>query len=343
MALTRKGILVIISAVLAGIVLIWSGTSVMSAKTRVIGSDRVVSFESLPDSDMCSMPGMESASLPAAIGAIEKLPGGGAQACALPPQLLQSQAPAGPQHIVGGPGTPYQARTRSGQINKPPLHYIKDPYAAWSSIAVNAENDMVVMTDENLFRIVEYSRLDNTPPNAPLTEPRRVIGGDNTRTEMLCGAYIDPKTLEVYVTNNDTQDFMPVFSREARGNAVPDRLLATPHQAWGIAADEVRQELYLTVQGAAAVVVYRKAAAGTEPPLRILEGNATELADPHGITLDMKNDLMITANHGHRRFYGGAAVSTLTETWEAWIGKSTADLNGLPRRFLPGLGKFEMP
>ena len=37
--------------------------------------------------------------------------------------------------------------------------------------------------------------------------------GTNTNTEMLCGVYIDPKTLEVYVTNNDTVNWMPVFSR----------------------------------------------------------------------------------------------------------------------------------
>jgi hypothetical protein len=240
---------------------------------------------------------------------MESLPrdAGSSAVCAVPPHASFSQtgqAPAAPEHIVGGPGTPYQARTRSGQINKKAERYIKDPYAAWSSIAVNAENNMVVLTDENLFRIVEYSRQDNTPPGAPLTTPRRVIGGDQTYTEMMCGAYIDPKTLDIYVTNNDTQDWLPVFSREARGNVKPDRLLATPHRAWGIAADETRQELFLTVQPTA-VIVYRKTASGTEPPLRVLEGEATELADPHGIALDLKNDLMIVANHGHRRIAGG--------------------------------------
>jgi DNA-binding beta-propeller fold protein YncE len=306
------------------------------------------------------MPGAESASLTAAIVSMESLSrdtaaSASSAVCAAPPQAAfaeaaalgqagqarASQAPAAPEHIVGGPGTAYQARTRSGQINRKAARYIKDPYAAWSSIAVNAENDMVVLTDENLFRIVEYSRRDNTPRGAPLTAPRRVIGGDQTRTEMMCGAYIDPKTLEVYVTNNDTQNWMPVFSREARGNATPDRLLATPHRTWGIAADEMRQELYLTIQNPSAVVVYRKGAANFEAPVRFLEGDATELADPHGIALDMKNDLMVITNHGHRQFYGGAAVSTLREPWEQWIAAPN-NLNGLPRRYLPG-GRFDPP
>jgi DNA-binding beta-propeller fold protein YncE len=241
-----------------------------------------------------------------------------------------------------GEGEDRVLRARSGVLNKAPIRYLKDPYAAFSSIAVNAENDMVIMTDENLFRIVEYSRKDNTPANAPLTEPRRVIQGDNTRTEMMCGAYIDPKTLDVYVTNNDTQNWLPIFSREARGNAVPDRVIATPHRTWGITADETRQELYLTIQHPSQVIVYRKQATPFEAPLRTLEGDATELADPHGIALDMKNDLMVIANHGHRRFYGGAAVSEMTTSWEEWISKPN-DLNSPPRRMLPGAGRFDMP
>ena len=236
-----------------------------------------------------------------------------------------------------------EVRTRDGNIDKKPARYIKDPNPAWSSIAVNAEHDMVVMTDENLFRVVEYSRLDNTPPKARFTEPKRIISGDQTRMEMLCGAYIDPKTLDVYVTNNDTQDWMPVFSKNAKGNVAPDRLLATPHRSWGITADETRQELFMTIQFPSAVAVYRKTASNNDAPIRLLEGDATDLADPHGIALDMKNDLMLVANHGHRRFYGGAAVSSTTKTWEEWIGETTADLNTMPRRYLPGLGKFDLP
>jgi len=356
MPLSSKGSFFVIAAVLAAATLISSGG--LSARSRNIGRDRIVSFESLPEGNTCIMPGAESASLAAAIVSMESLPRdtGSPAVCAVPPVASfsglraersaeadrpASQAPAAPEHVVGGPGTPYLARTRSGQINRKAERYIKDPYAAWSSIAVNAENDMVVLTDENLFRVVEYSRRDNTPPGAPLTVPRRVIGGDQTRTEMMCGSYIDPKTLEVYVTNNDTQNWMPVFSREARGNAAPDRVLATPHRTWGITADEMRQELYLTIQNPSAVVVYRKGAANFEAPLRFLEGDATELADPHGIALDMKRDLVVITNHGHRQFYGGPAVSTLREPWEQWISVPN-NLNGLPRRFLPG-GRFDPP
>ena len=379
MAFSAKGSLLAISAAMAATTLIWSGGGVMSARTRTIGADRIVSFESLPDpgTELCGMPGMETASMPAAIHAMENLPKpeGGNLVCAVPtaasagpigasagpalsagasaeanafassagaPALAATPSAAAPQQVIPGAGTTYEARTRMGQINRKPERYLKDPYPAFSSIAVNAENNMVVVTDENLFRIVEYSRLDNTPASAQLTEPRRVIGGPDTKTEMMCGAYIDPKTLDVYVTNNDTQNWMPVFSREARGNAKPDRMLMTPHRTWGIAADEQRQELYMTVQDPPLVIVYRKQAANNEAPLRILEGDATELADPHGLALDMKRNLMVVSNHGHRRFYGGPAVSTLRQAWEEWVSR-TDDLNSPPRQRLLGAGQFDMP
>jgi hypothetical protein len=133
-----------------------------------------VSFESLPEpnAELCTMPGIESESLPAAIVAMEKLPAQGTNlVCALPTAattasaspLAASAAPAAApplavQEVTAGVGTSYQARTRAGLINKKAARYLKDPGPAWSAIAVNAENDMVVVTDENLFRIVELWR-----------------------------------------------------------------------------------------------------------------------------------------------------------------------------------------
>src|SRR5437667_10813539 len=93
-----------------------------------------------------------------------------------------------PQEVRSRIASAFQVHTRAGNVDKKPLRYIKDPNPAWSSIAVNPENNMVVMTDENLFRIVEYWRLDNTPPTARFTEPKRFIGGYQTRTETLCEA-----------------------------------------------------------------------------------------------------------------------------------------------------------
>ena len=48
-------------------------------------------------------------------------------------------------------------------------------------MAINAEENMLVVTDENLYQILEYDRRENTPPQARLTEPKRIISGPNTR------------------------------------------------------------------------------------------------------------------------------------------------------------------
>lgn len=282
------------------------------------GDAQFVSFQGFED-QMCPMPGADGRVLP-----------------------YTSYRSAG----QGAPGG--QTPARSTQLDRAPLRYIKDPWPAWSSVAVNPENDMVVVTDENTHRIVEYRRLDHTPPDVERTEPRRVIGGDQTNTEMMCGVYIDPKTLDVRVTNNDTVNWLPVFSREARGNVAPDRKLATPHRTWGIAADEVRQELYVTIQNPSAVVVYRKSADGADEPLRFLEGDSTQLADARGLAVDTVNNVFVVGNHGHRQFYGGDAISTLGGSWAQWIGRNgfpqQTGLRSLPRDTRPELGaRFEEP
>ncbi len=169
---------------------------------------------------------------------------------------------------AGGQAAPGRTEARPITIDRAPRRVIKDQYPSFSAVAINAEENMLVVADENLFQILEYDRRDNTPPQARFTEPKRVISGTNTHAEMICGVYIDPVTKEVYVLNNDTQNWLPVFSRDARGNATPSRYLAAPHGTFGIAVNE---EI----------------------------GSDTQLEDPHGIALDMKNKLMFVSNFGN--------------------------------------------
>jgi hypothetical protein len=136
MAFTPRGRYLAIPAACAAITLIWSGGGIMSARTRTIGADRIVSFEELPDADteVCGMPGMETASLPAAIHAIETLPKpeGSNLVCAVPPTAAraasaEAAAEAPQDATTPGAGTAYQARTRAGTINRKPVRYLKDP------------------------------------------------------------------------------------------------------------------------------------------------------------------------------------------------------------------------
>ncbi|MDA2934423.1 hypothetical protein MYX82_08770 [Acidobacteria bacterium AH-259-D05] len=190
------------------------------------------------------------------------------------------------------------AAAQSTTLISNPLRVIQDPYSAFSSVAVDIVRNEVVATDENHFQILVYDRQDNTPPTAAMTEPKRVISGSRTEIEFQCGLYIDQTTGDIYAVNNDTRDKLVIFSRQAEGDVPPDRWLHTPHGTFGIAVDEENQELFLTVQHDSAVVVYNKMATEEEPPLRLLQGNRTRLADPHGIAVDTKRDLVFVANYG---------------------------------------------
>ena len=179
-----------------------------------------------------------------------------------------------------------------------PIRWIRDPYAAYSSVAVDPINNEVVMTDENLFQILVYDRTANTPPSAKMTEPKRILAGLHTKIEFQCGLYIDPKTGDIFAVNNDTVDTLVIFDRNAKGNVPPTRELYTPHGTFGIAVDEASEEMFLTLQHDSAMVVFRKYATKDEAPLRLLQGDKTGLADPHGISLDSKNGWIFISNHG---------------------------------------------
>jgi 6-phosphogluconolactonase (cycloisomerase 2 family) len=184
-------------------------------------------------------------------------------------------------------------------LERAPLRTIRDSFPTYSAVAVDAANNEIVLQDENLFQIMVYDRMSNTPPTASFTEPKRVISGHDTKLEFNCGLYIDPKTGDIYSVNNDTLDTLSIFSRKASGNSKPDRTLHTPHGTYGIAVNEETQELFLTIQHENEVVVHRKMAQGQDKPLRVLVGPHVRLADPHGIGIDTKNQLMFVANYGN--------------------------------------------
>ena len=96
-------------------------------------------------------------------------------------QMCQWEPASASSSLVAALRHPRQAARASGQTSraeaaaKDPVRVIRDPYAAYSSVAVDPVRNEVVMTDENLFNIMVYDRLANTPPNGTvkLTEPSR--------------------------------------------------------------------------------------------------------------------------------------------------------------------------
>ncbi|MEE8178029.1 MAG: hypothetical protein V3T65_08555, partial [Acidobacteriota bacterium] len=153
-------------------------------------------------------------------------------------------------------------------IDREPIRAIRDTYPTYSAVAVDLNSNEVYLQDENLFGYKVFDRLANTPPGAEFSEPKRMVGGPNTKLEFNCALYVDPTSGDVYSVNNDTLDTLTVFPREARGDVAPMRELHTPHGTYGIAVDEAAQEMFLTVQHMNGVVVYPKTAAGEDQPIR---------------------------------------------------------------------------
>jgi DNA-binding beta-propeller fold protein YncE len=219
--------------------------------------------------------------------------------------------------------------------DRAPSRVIRDTYPTYSAAVVDPIRNEIVAQDENLFQIMVFDRTANTSPKASFTEPKRVIAGPNTTLEFECGLYVDPKSGDIYSLANDVGDRLAVFTRDAKGDVPPNRVLNTPHGIYAIGVDEQRQEIYLTVQGGS-VLVYRKSAQGDEKPLRVLQGPKTHLGSPYGVAVDTKRNLLFVASHGNfgekRAGEGGARYETSLIT----IYPQDASGNTAPIRLIQG-------
>ena len=155
--------------------------------------------------------------------------------------------------------------------------------------------------DEFKFNIYVYDRLAVTPASAMQTTPKRFIGGGKTLSRYNSDGYVDTKTGDIYIVNNDSEPGLFKFPRTAEGNVEPASELMTPYGAFGMTVDEDRGEMFFTIQHDGAIQIYPKGAKGEENAIRLIQGNRTRLADPHGIAFDPKTRLLYVANYGTER------------------------------------------
>jgi DNA-binding beta-propeller fold protein YncE len=207
----------------------------------------------------------------------------------------------------------------------PPVRMIADPYPAFNGIAVDAANGLVAMSDPNRKSLLVYDRV-RAASQGDASIPLRQIVGPDTFLGMIAGIVLDPRHQEIYTANNDIEDTVVVMPYTASGNAKPGRVFSVPHQAWGLALSDAADQIAVTVEVQNTVAFYRRQVKGVEAPVRILRGQATGLADPHGIYWDDSHNEIGVANHGTFRGVvkntgGGCSPSFVVED-EAEAGES---------------------
>ena len=179
-----------------------------------------------------------------------------------------------------------------------PVRMIADPYPAFNGIAVDPANGLVVMSDPNRKSLLAYDRLRGASQGGASAPVHQVIGPD-TFLGMIAGVVLDPEHREAYTANNDIEDTVVVMPYEATGDAKPARIFSVPHQAWGLALGRASEEIAVTVEVQNTVVFYRRQVQGVEAPVRMIRGEKTGLADPHGIYWDEAHGEIGVANHGN--------------------------------------------
>jgi DNA-binding beta-propeller fold protein YncE len=173
-------------------------------------------------------------------------------------------------------------------------------------MAVDGENGIVAMSDENRHSLLIYDRTAGGD-SPKVTAPRGRVLGPNSKLGFIAGVALNPKRREVITTNNDGGG-VEVFSYDANGNAKPLRSLTVPHQSWGLSLDVERDELAVTSQQYQGISIYGAMDSGVVRPKRSIRGMATQLEDPHGVFLDGEKDEVFAANHGNwteMRSYAG--------------------------------------
>ena len=205
------------------------------------------------------------------------------------------------QRRGGGAAGPGPAMGDPRVAARMPVSTIRDPYAGFAAIRVDPVHNEVVVMDEFKFNIYVYDRLAVTPASAMQTTPKRFIGGGKTLSRYNSDGYVDTRTGDIYIVNNDSEPGMFKFTRTAEGNVDPASELLTPYGAFGMTVDEERGEVFLTIQHDGAIQIFKKGATGEDNAIRLIQGNKTHLADPHGITFDPNTRLLYVANYGTER------------------------------------------
>ena len=203
---------------------------------------------------------------------------------------------------------PQSSNLEGGDL--PPVRMVVDPYPSFNGVAIDATNDLVMMSDTNRKSLLVYDRGAGSATSRDAATARQQIMGPETGVGFVAGVAMDPVHRELFTVNNDVEDRLVVFDYDDRGNVKPKRLLYVPHQSWGIGFAPKRDLLALSVQTPNMFVVFRREAKKFDAPVRTVRGARTQMADPHGIYFDETHNEIVVANHGN--FRPGELITSYT-------------------------------
>ncbi len=264
---------------LAVATVVWAPTKEQTTVAAEIAQPLIEATE--PD-DVCLMPPTieETAGYRAAIEAYQ----GRQRGASSVPAASKGSPPGWPgKGTIGG--------------NLAPTAAVMDPWPTFDGMAVDGENGVVAMSDENRHGILIYDRTMGSD-SPKVTEPKGRVIGPSVRLGFVAGVAVNPKKREILVTNNDGGG-LEVFPYGANGDTKPLRSLVVPHQSWGLSLDVEHQELAVTSQQYQGISIFSADDAGVVRPKRTIRGMDTLLEDPHGVFLDDTRDEVFAANHGN--------------------------------------------
>lgn len=131
-------------------------------------------------------------------------------------------------------------------IDKAPVRVIEDANPSFNAIAMDSADDEVFISNNNkastpsiLVYPTEFKTTDR------VMEPRRRIGGPESRLGDICGLALSPQNKEIYTVQGEETE-MKVFPLDGNGDMDASRSLTIDHGAADVYLDSKHDELYIS-------------------------------------------------------------------------------------------------
>jgi DNA-binding beta-propeller fold protein YncE len=184
------------------------------------------------------------------------------------------------------------AKTANGDV--PPLRIISGPSTGLyypESIAVDTVNSEIFVGNGESISV--YTRTANGDVPA-----LRTVSGIFTLLTNPQGIAVDTVNNEILVTDGYGDNAsVNVYARSINGDKSPVRRIFGDstglNSPWGIALDNIHNEIFVVNSGNNSITVYARTADGNAIPLRTISGPSTGLSEPNGIAVS-SNEIFVS-------------------------------------------------